>query len=66
METTTIGKKLRELRGDRTAAEVADLVGASVSAILMYENDERIPRDGIKIRLAHLYGVSVGSLFFGE
>ena len=66
MDTVKIGNKLRELRGDLTAAEVAELVGTSVSAILMYEQGERVPRDIIKIRLADLYGVSVGSLFFDE
>ena len=66
METTTIGKKLRELRGDRTTTEVAEHVGISDSALRMYELDERVPRDGIKVRLAKFFGVSVGSLFFGE
>lgn len=66
MDTVKIGNKLRELRGDLTATEVAELVGTSTSAILMYEQGERVPRDIIKIRLADLYGVSVGSLFFGE
>ena len=66
MDAEKIGSKLRELRGDLTAAEVAELVGTSVSAILMYEQGERVPRDIIKVRLADLYGVSVGSLFFGE
>lgn len=66
MNAKKVGRKLRELRGNLTAAEVAELVGSSVSAILMYENGERVPRDNIKVRLADLYGVSVGSLFFGE
>ena len=66
MDTVKIGNKLRELRGDLTAAEVAELVGTSVSAILMYEQGKRTPRDEIKVRLADLYGVSVGSLFFNS
>lgn len=62
----SIGQKLRELRGERTTTEVAERVGISDSALRMYELDERIPRDGIKVRIAKFYGVSVGSLFFGE
>jgi len=30
----------------------------------MYERDERIPRDEVKVRIAKYYGVSVYSLFF--
>ena len=62
----SVGQKLRKLRGDRTTIEVAEKVGISDSALKMYELDERVPRDGIKVRLAQFYGVSVGSLFFGE
>lgn len=62
----SVGQKLRKLRGDRTTTEVAEKVGISDSALKMYELDERVPRDGIKVRLAQFYGVSVGSLFFGE
>lgn len=62
----SIGKKLKELRGNRTTAEIAEMVGISDSALKMYETDERVPRDGIKVKLAAIYGVSVGSLFFGE
>lgn len=66
MDARNIGKRLRALRGDKSAAQVAEKVGVSTSAMLMYENGERIPRDGVKVRLSQLYGVSVGSLFFDE
>lgn len=61
-----VAKDLRDLRGDRTQATVAEAVGISPSALAMYETGERIPRDGVKFALAKYYGVSVGSLFFGE
>jgi putative transcriptional regulator len=32
----------------------------------MYENGERVPSDQIKIKLASLYGKSVGYIFFDE
>lgn len=59
-----IAKKLVELRGDRSREEVAKAVGVSVSAISMYENGERIPRDDIKIRIAKYYRRSVQEIFF--
>ena len=37
------GKRLRQLRGDRPACEVASAVGISESALLMYERGERNP-----------------------
>lgn len=60
----SIGKNLRELRGDKSQAEVANAVDISVSALSMYEQDQRIPRDEVKIRLAEYFNVSVESLFF--
>lgn len=59
-----IGKKLVELRGDRSREEVAVAVGVSVSAISMYENGERIPRDSIKVKFADLYKRTVQEIFF--
>ena len=59
-----MGVKLRELRGNKTREEVAAAVGVSISAIQMYENGGRVPRDETKKKLAELYGVSVQDLFF--
>lgn len=60
----TVGEKLITLRGARTREEVATAVGVSYNAIMMYENNYRIPKDDIKIRLAHFFNVPVGDLFF--
>ena len=62
----TIGEKLRKLRGNRPREEIAKEVGVSVSALAMYELDERIPRDEIKVRLANKYNVGVQELFFEQ
>lgn len=62
----TVAERLIRLRGDRTREEVAKKVGISVSAISMYENGDRIPRDDIKIKLAALYGTSVQEIFFAQ
>ena len=59
-----IGHKLRELRGEKTMQQVADDIGISKSAINMYENGERIPRDEIKVKFAKYYGLSVEAIFF--
>lgn len=59
-----VAKKLVELRGERSREEVAKAVGVSVSAISMYENGERIPRDDIKVKIAQYYDKTVQEIFF--
>lgn len=66
MDTSTIGKRLVELRGSRTQEEVAKAIGVSLSAVGMYERGERIPRDEVKIALAKYYDVTVQSIFFAD
>lgn len=59
-----IGERLVKLRGTTSRDAVAKAVGISISAISMYENGERIPRDTIKIKLAEFYKKSVQEIFF--
>lgn len=59
-----VGERLQKLRGDKSREEVAKAIGVSVSAIAMYENGERIPRDSIKIKFAEYYDKSVQEIFF--
>lgn len=61
---TTIGEKLKELRGCRTVTGVAKELGISRSALCKYEADERVPRDEVKVKIAKYYGKSVQSIFF--
>ena len=61
-----IAQKLRKLRGTRTREKVAAALHISVSALAMYENGSRIPRDEIKVALARYYGTTVGELFFDQ
>lgn len=49
------GEKLKVLRGERTQDEVAKGVGVSKSSWAMYERNERIPRDEVKIRIAEYF-----------
>lgn len=62
----SVGENLRVLRGEKSQAEVANAVNISVSALSMYEQDQRIPRDEVKIRLAEYFNVSIESLFFAQ
>jgi transcriptional regulator with XRE-family HTH domain len=64
MNALEIGKRLIDLRGNRTQEEVARDNNLSLSAIGMYERGERIPKDEIKIRLAKYYGKTVQEIFF--
>ncbi len=64
MDAVIIGKRLAALRGKKTQEEVAKAVGISTSAMSMYENGERIPRDTVKLRLAKYYKRSVQSIFY--
>lgn len=59
-----VAERLIKARGDKRREEVAKAVGISLSAIAMYENGERIPRDEIKVRLADYYQTTVQKLFF--
>ena len=61
---TGYGEKLRKLRGNRSMDEIATAVGISRSAVSMYENEERVPRDDIKIKLARFFETTVDAIFF--
>ena len=60
------GAKLKALRGNKTQQKVADDLGITKSALAMYERDERVPRDEIKVRIAQYYGKTVQFLFFSN
>ncbi|MGX2958013.1 helix-turn-helix transcriptional regulator [Peribacillus sp. JNUCC 23] len=66
MDKKLIGNRLIKLRGDKSREEVASSVDISVSALQMYENAQRIPRDEIKVRLANYYKTNVQALFFND
>lgn len=66
MDAKVIAVKLRELRGDLPREKVCKAVGISESALAMYENGQRIPRDSIKVSIAKFYGKSVQSIFFSQ
>ena len=58
------GKRLAQLRGDKSQESVAKSLGISTSALGMYETEQRVPRDEIKIMLAKFYNTTVEAIFF--
>ena len=66
MNTRKISQRLISLRGNEPQETIAKRVGISVSALSMYEQGNRIPRDEIKIKLAECYGTTVEALLFAE
>lgn len=64
----SVGTKLKALRIQKksTQQKAADDIGITKSALAMYERDERVPRDEIKIRIANYYGESVQSIFLAR
>ena len=57
------GKRLIELRGEKSQEEAAKDIGIATSTLGMYETERRIPRDSIKIAIANYYGKSVQEIF---
>lgn len=66
MDAILIGKRLRDLRGNVTQNETAKALGISISALAMYENGNRVPRDEIKLKIAKHYGKTVEEIFFAS
>lgn len=58
------GKRLVSLRGDKSQETVAKDIGISTSALGMYETEQRIPRDEVKIALAKYFNTTVEAIFF--
>lgn len=64
VDAKEIGRRLAKLRGTEPRENVAFAVGVSLSAMSMYENGERVPRDSIKVKLADFYHKTVQEIFF--
>jgi putative transcriptional regulator len=64
MDAKLIGNRLRELRGDRTLAEMGEAVGISEAAYSNYEQGIRIPRDVTKKRIADYFNLTIDEIFF--
>lgn len=68
MDGGRIGETIRGLRTERklTAEQLAEEIGITTSAVIMYENGRRIPRDEIKIRIAMFFDKTVESIFYKQ
>lgn len=66
IDAIEIGKCLRALRGDKSREEVATALNISQSALAMYEQGERVPRDPIKVRIANYYQKPIADIFFAH
>lgn len=64
MNKESIAKRLVELRGHRTQAEIAKEIGVGQSTYAMYETGKRIPSDEVKIKIAKLFEKTVQEIFF--
>lgn len=60
------GKHLIALRGEKSQSEVAKAIGIATSTLCMYETEQRIPRDSIKVALAKYFHATVQEIFFAE
>ena len=60
------GENLKELRGNKSQDEIAKAIGITKSSWAMYERNERVPRDEVKIRIADYFHKSVQEIFFGS
>ena len=61
-----IAERLVKLRGKKSRETVAKACGISISALAMYEQGERIPRDDIKVKLSKYYKRTVDFIFFDQ
>lgn len=66
VDLSVIAKRLIRLRGKKSREEVAKELNISVSALGMYEQGRRMPRDEVKVRFAEYYSVSVQDIFFAK
>ena len=62
----TIGEKIREIRGELSQREFAERLAISIAAVSTYENNMRVPRDGLKKKIAKYAGKTVQEIFFED
>jgi transcriptional regulator with XRE-family HTH domain len=59
VEPRDLGKAIQRLRGDRTQKVCAEKVGLSPSSWSLYESGDRVPRKGMRERIARGLGVEL-------
>lgn len=63
-----IGQRIKTLREKLNISRemFCNIVGITQSALSMYENGQRVPRDEIKIKIARTLNTSIEALFFTD
>ena len=59
-----IGRRLRDLRGEKPREAIALEIGVTANAITNYENGVRVPTDDLKMKLAKYFGKTVQEIFY--
>lgn len=65
-ERKTTGMILRELRGEKSQEKIASELGITKSAWAMYERDERVPRDEVKVIIALHFHKNLQEIFYPQ
>ena len=67
-EPIVIGQRIKSLREALNISRdnFCKSVGITLSALSMYENGQRVPRDEIKVKIARTLNTSIETLFFSE
>lgn len=66
IDPVSIGNKIKHLRESlgMSRESFCTNVGITLSALSMYENGQRVPRDEIKVKIARTLKTTVEALFF--
>lgn len=65
-DRTVVGERLKNLRGSRTQAEVANALEVTPMAVSQWENGVRVPSDDMKVKIAAYYKKTVMAIFFKD
>ena len=60
------GKMLHDLRGEKSQGKIAEDIGITKSSWAMYEREERVPRDEVKVKIAAYFGRTVQEIFYAN
>lgn len=66
MDKNIIGKRLKDLRGERTLEDVGKDLQVTAMAVSLWERGERIPNDDMKLKISNYFGVPLFDIFFAE
>ena len=66
MDGIVIGKRLKELRGEKTLENVGNDLNVTPMAVSLWERGERIPNDDMKLKISNYFGVPLFDIFYAE